>query len=193
MVDWTNEDEDPRLTPETQQMLSQLPLTKAFLGPSFDKKSWDVDVTAKLDEIRKKFKEKKYVCDIMIYTLCFFAANSKILNPDLPPEEKMIGQEILIALGFEVFLQKVDRKKYGPIYKLIMSKLIEIGLINEDEDILMEKEEGILDWCFASWKIGYYLLPSIIGQSLSEDRKIDQPPDKEDLGPFGDFIEGLDL
>jgi hypothetical protein len=178
-------------------MLSQLPLTKTFLGPFLDIKSWGVDVAAKLDEIRKKFKEKKDVYYSTINALCFFAANSKILNPDLPVEEKMIGQEILIALGFEAFLQKVDRKKYGPIFGLITSKLREIGLINED--VLMEKIGEILDWYDASWKIGYVYLPLILKQSLSEDEKTDQlsQDDKlskeEDLGPFADFIKGLDL
>jgi len=197
MLDWTNE--DPRLTPETQQMLSQLPLTKAFLGPSLDTKSWVANITPELENIRTRFKGNEKTYAAITETLAFFALNSRVVNPSLPDEAIRRGQEILIALGFEAFLQKVDRKKYGPISTLIMSKLREIGLINED--VLMEKKEEILDWYDASWKIGYNLLPSIIGQSPSEGRKIDQPPQPDkptdsgnlDLGPFADFIKGLDL
>jgi hypothetical protein len=195
MLDWTNE--DPRLTPETQQMLSQLPLTKAFLGPSLDTKIWVANITPELENIRSRFKGNEKTYYAITEALVFFALNSRLVNPSLPDETIRRGQEILIALGFEAFLQKVDRKKYGPISTLIMSKLREIGLINED--VLMEKREEILDWYDTSWKIGYNLLPSIIGQSPSEDRKINQPPqpdkptDSEDLGPFADFIKGLDL
>jgi hypothetical protein len=202
MLDWTNE--DPRLTPETQQTLSKLPLTKAFLGPSLDTIIWLADINPELKNIRSRFKrnEKTYYAYYAVNeTLAFFALNSRIVNPSLSDEEIRTGQEILLALGFEAFLQKVDREKYDPIHTLIISKLREIELINKD--VLMQKKEEILDWYFASWKIGYHLLPSIIGQSPSEDREIDQPPkpDKSpgsgdlDLGPFADFINNnlLDL
>jgi len=194
MLDSTNE--NPKLTPETEQMLSQLPLTKAFLSTSLNEEIWLENIDSELQNIRSRFKGNEKTYHAITETLAFFALNSKVVNPSLPDGAIRIGQEILIALGFEAFLKKVDRKKYGPISTLIKSKLREIGFINENVSI--KKEEEISDWYDASWKIGYNLLPSIIGQSPSEDRKIDQPPqpdkptDSGDLGPFADFIKGLD-
>jgi len=116
-------------------MLSKLPLTKAFLGPSLDTKIWLADINSELKNIRSQFKgnEKTYYAYYAVNeTLAFFALNSRIVNPSLSDEEIRTGQEILIALGFEAFLQKVDRKKYDPIHTLIISKLREIELINKD-------------------------------------------------------------
>ena len=191
MINWTYE--DPRLNPEQQEMLSQLPLTKAFLASSLDKKIWVAGIAPELEKIRRKFEGNEKTYYAITETLAFFALNSKVVNPHLPDEAIRHGQEILIALGFEAFLQKVDIKKYGPISTLIMSKLREIGLINEDA--LREKKEEILDWYDSSWKIGYNLLPLIIRQSPLNDRTTDQPPpeDSKNLGPFADFIKGLDF
>jgi hypothetical protein len=193
MLDWTNE--DSRLTPETQQMLSQLPLTKAFLGPYLDQAMWAINIAPELKNIRSLFKANQEKLDNTTTIAAFFGLNSGILNSNLPENVILTTQEILLYLGFEAFLQKVDREKYGPISTLIMSRLREIGLINED--VLMDKQEEILHWYDTSWKIGYALLPSLIGQSPSEDKKIDQPPQpdkptdsgKLDLGPFADFID----
>ena len=191
MSDSTNE--NPRLTPETEQMLYQLPLAKAFLGDHLNTETWVENVASKLENIRSRFKgdDEKILYAAMIKGLTSFALNSRFVNPSLPDKLIRRAQEILIALGFEAFLQKVDIEKYGPISTLIRSKLRDIGLI--DENILMEKEKEIFDWYNTSWKVGY-ILASIIGKSPSEDRKIDQPPqpdkptDSGDLGPFEDFI-----
>jgi hypothetical protein len=197
MVDWIYE--DPRLTPETQQMLSQLPLTKAFLGRYLNPEIWAAHIASELKNIRSRFEGNEKAYDAITQTSAFFALNSRVVNTRLSNEVIIGIQEILIALGFEAFLKKVDIKKYGPISNLIISKLIEMGVINKDP--LIEHRKKILEWYDTSWKIGYYLLPSIISQSPLEDKTTNQPPQPDkptdsgdlNLGPFADFINSLEF
>jgi hypothetical protein len=197
MADWIYEDR--RLTPETQQMLSQLPLTKAFLGPSLDPEIWAANIAPELENIRRQFEANKKNLEDIITIAAFFGLNSGILNRDLPDTVILRSEEILFYVGYEAFshLKKddIEGKYTHTIIPLIINKLREIGLINENVSITRASE--ILNWVLTSWKIGYYFLPSMSNQSPSENKTNNTSPNKPkdpenlDLGPFEDFINNL--
>jgi len=75
MINWIYE--DPRLNPEQQEMLSQLPLTKAFLAPSLDPKRWVNNLFEELERIKV---DKEEILSFIINGGTCFASEFGVVN-----------------------------------------------------------------------------------------------------------------